>query len=241
MAIIDKTKTELIAELQQLEQESSNLKAALYKEINELKLAIDLLQNKMINCEAVFESSPVAMFIIDETTNIIMVNLAAVKLCGGSEEEILQHRPGNALRCAHSSKDPRGCGYAPDCKLCNVRNGIESLIADGGNIAGAELEFNLIKNEKPQIVWMIVGVEPMLYNGLKHWCIALNDITDRKLAEQEILKQLDELRRWYEVTLDREGRVMKLKQEVNELLKKSGEPVKYESIYPDDTDVEIKV
>jgi PAS domain S-box-containing protein len=194
MAIIDKSKAELIAKLQQGEQDSSNLKAVLDKEIRDLNTTIDLLQGKMINCDAVFESSPVAMFIIDETTNIVMVNLAAVKLCGGNEEEILQHRPGNALRCAHSSKDPRGCGYAPDCKLCNVRNGIESLIADGGNIAGAELEFNLIKNGKHQIVWMIVGVEPMIYNGSKHWCIALNDITEKRLIEEK-LKEANALMR----------------------------------------------
>ncbi len=59
------------------------------------------------------------------------------------------------------------------------------------------------------------------------------DITERKQAEEEIRKQLIELRRWYEVTLDREGRVLQLKQEVNELLKQYGEPMRYESVNPD--------
>ena len=56
-----------------------------------------------------------------------------------------------------------------------------------------------------------------------------HDITQRKQAEEKIHSQLAELRRWYDITLDREGRVMELKQEVNELLKQRGEPVKYES------------
>jgi len=64
------------------------------------------------------------------------------------------------------------------------------------------------------------------------------DITDRKRSEDEISKQMDELRRWYEVTLDREGRILELKKEVNELLKQRSEPLRYESAIPDDSDVE---
>jgi|GEM_PF-1054273 len=171
----DKTREELINELQQLKQENS-----------ELKLANDTFRKRIMNCEAIFESSPVAMFIIDETTNIVMVNLAAVKLCGGSEDEILQHRPGNALRCVHSVKDSRGCGYSPDCKTCEVRNAIESLIAKGGAVNGAELDLTLNHDGNPQKVWMNVGVEPVIKEGEKHWCIAMSDITKNKLIEESL-------------------------------------------------------
>ena len=67
----------------------------------------------------------------------------------------------------------------------------------------------------------------------------IQDITKRKLAEEEIQKQLEELQRWHKVTIGREGRVIELKREVNELLKKIGETVKYESTISDDPDVEI--
>jgi PAS domain S-box-containing protein len=42
-------------------------------------------------------------------------------------------------------------------------------------------------------------------------------------------KQLDELRRWQQVTLGREGRVMAMKKEVNELLAERGQPPRYPS------------
>jgi hypothetical protein len=42
------------------------------------------------------------------------------------------------------------------------------------------------------------------------------------------LDQLDELRRWQNIFLGREGRVLELKKEVNELLEKLGEPKKYD-------------
>jgi len=55
------------------------------------------------------------------------------------------------------------------------------------------------------------------------------DITERKLAEEEIRVQLNELLRWQKVMLDREGRVQQLKAEINELLRQRGEAVRYPS------------
>jgi PAS domain S-box-containing protein len=56
------------------------------------------------------------------------------------------------------------------------------------------------------------------------------DITERKQAEARMAEQLDELRRWHQATLGREGRVLELKKEVNELLVKAGQPPRYASV-----------
>jgi len=53
------------------------------------------------------------------------------------------------------------------------------------------------------------------------------DVTERMKAMQEIREQLDELLRWQEVMLNREGRVQELKREVNDLLAKGGSPPRY--------------
>jgi PAS domain S-box-containing protein len=154
-----------------------------HTDITERKQAEAALQAEKANLDAIFESSPVAMFILDDTTNIVKLNAAAVLMTGGSSSEALQHRPGNALRCIHSLKDPRGCGYSKECKVCSVRNGIESLIAKGGSIHGAELMLELVRNGEAQKVWISVGAEPIQLNGRQHVCVAMDDITERKQAE----------------------------------------------------------
>jgi PAS domain S-box-containing protein len=53
------------------------------------------------------------------------------------------------------------------------------------------------------------------------------DITKRKQAEFNLAEQLEELRRWHDITLGREGRVLELKHEVNELLGQAGQPPRY--------------
>jgi PAS domain S-box-containing protein len=55
------------------------------------------------------------------------------------------------------------------------------------------------------------------------------DITERKLAEDRIRSQLEELRRWHSAMLGREVRVLQLKREVNEALAEAGRPARYAS------------
>jgi len=57
----------------------------------------------------------------------------------------------------------------------------------------------------------------------------VQDITQRKQAEMKQLEHIQELQRWQAATMGREGRVLELKREVNELLSKAGQPVRYPS------------
>jgi PAS domain S-box-containing protein len=59
--------------------------------------------------------------------------------------------------------------------------------------------------------------------------VVFTDITERKQAEKKIEEQLDELRRWHNITLGREDRVLELKSEVNQLLEQAGLPPRYPS------------
>ena len=56
------------------------------------------------------------------------------------------------------------------------------------------------------------------------------DITERKRSEAELASQLDELRRWQDVTIGREIRALELKREVNELCRKLNLPPRYASV-----------
>ena len=56
------------------------------------------------------------------------------------------------------------------------------------------------------------------------------DITARRQAEEQVARQLDELRRWQTVTLGRESRIAELKREVNALASRLGQPSPYGSV-----------
>lgn len=65
------------------------------------------------------------------------------------------------------------------------------------------------------------------------YACTFTDITDRKRAEGEISKQLEELQRWNDVMQGREDRMIELKKEVNELLIRAGQPPRYQSVVPE--------
>jgi len=61
------------------------------------------------------------------------------------------------------------------------------------------------------------------------FAVVFNDVTERMQAENQLKEQLDELRRWHQVTIGREDRIIALKHEVNSLLEKEGKPPRYPS------------
>ncbi len=57
-----------------------------------------------------------------------------------------------------------------------------------------------------------------------------HDVTDRLRREDQLRRQIEELQRWHELTLNREGRIQQLKLEVNDLLLRLGESERYASV-----------
>ena len=57
--------------------------------------------------------------------------------------------------------------------------------------------------------------------------VSVRDVSERRQAEEEMSRQLAELRRWHAVTLGRENRVVELKREVNALARRLGEAPPY--------------
>ncbi len=60
-----------------------------------------------------------------------------------------------------------------------------------------------------------------------HFITTVVDITDRKQAEEELKRKMCELERFNSTMVGRELRMIELKKEVNELLKKAGQSEKY--------------
>jgi PAS domain S-box-containing protein len=110
------------------------------------------------------------------------------------------------------------------------RQGIEAAehaIETGWHQPPYELELITRNGRK---IWVQVDESPVVKDAKTIAIVgSLTNITERKRAEEEIKKQLDELQRWHNATLGRETRVLDLKREVNELLGQTGKPPRYPS------------
>lgn len=154
--------------------------------------AEDALLAEQTNLAAIFEASPVAMLVCDQGTNVVRVNRATLRLAGRGEECLLEHQPGSELQCgdvlgcARHSQAEGGCGTSPECPLCPLRSAILSALAGGVSLRRVESSLEVLRDGETEVIWLRVGAEPMLMNGAPHVTVAVDDITDRRRAENAL-------------------------------------------------------
>lgn len=165
---------------------------------------------------------------------------------------LMSNLPGMAYRCANDrnwtmsfvSASARALtGYAAEDLLGNARVSYAELIHPEDRERVWEEVQSAVAQDRPFVLDYRIrtasGTERWVWErgcGVKDGAgvvIAIEgfitDITGRKEAEARLAEQVRELQRWQDATLGREGRILELKREVNELLKKAGEPIRYPS------------
>jgi hypothetical protein len=60
--------------------------------------------------------------------------------------------------------------------------------------------------------------------------VTFRDITKRKQAEKELKEHMEDLEQFSRLTMNREERMIQLKEEINNLLEKTGQEKKYQIV-----------
>lgn len=79
------------------------------------------------------------------------------------------------------------------------------------------------------LYWVQASISPLRgeEGGITHFISIHEDITERKRLDEEARQHMDELERFARLTVDREERMIELKQEVNSLLAEAGRQARY--------------
>jgi len=164
-------------------------------DITDRKQTEDALRTERKNLRAIITSSPVGMLLLDEETRIVDTNAVLVSMVSRNPSQVIGERGGGGLGCIHSQENEKGCGFSPACPDCSLRKGILAVLTSGTSVRGAEIQANLLINGQERRPWLRVSAELVLLDGRKHVVVAVDDITDRKLAEKELIetnRQLEE-------------------------------------------------
>jgi len=145
---------------------------------------------------------------VDENDNFSFVNSAACKIFGYSKEELLKMNFKDLL--------------TPE----NQQNFLQQTALRKKGETG---KYDIVFNRKNGDIRVISSsVSPLIVNGeFKGSFGIFYDITERKKAEQQIKKSNEELAAFNKLAIGRELRMIELKSEINELLKKMGKEEKY--------------
>ncbi len=166
-------------------------------------------ENKLARLTRALDHSKNEIYLLDPQTWLFMdANQGALDKTGYTLQELV-------------------CMTALDLKPEFSRESYAALLAP---LLAAEREFMRLETLHRSRDGTLYPVEvhlEMTHDESPVLMIVALDITERRQAELRLLEQLDELQRWQKTMLGREGRIISIKQEVNELLARLGLPPRY--------------
>jgi PAS domain S-box-containing protein len=178
------------------------------KDITESKQSEEALKNEALRRRVLMEGSQDGIAIINQQHQVVEANARFAEMLGYTSEEMLGLYIWD-FEATMTEAEIR----ANFANLLNTSTIIETRHRrKDGTVYDVEVSIGST----------MVGGEPMVFTISR-------DITARKLAESNLVEQLEELRRWHDTTLGREGRILELKHEVNDLLSQTGKHPRYQS------------
>lgn len=157
--------------------------------------------------EALFQQARDIILLVDPAGGIVEANEAALAAYGYTAEEI------RTLQI-HDLRDP------------DSRDSLDRQLSAADRPGG--VQFETVHRRKDGSPFPVeISSQVVEIGGQRFRQSFIRDIGERRRAEETVRRQLDELRRWYEVTLAREGRIGELKAEINGLRQRLGEPPRY--------------
>jgi PAS domain S-box-containing protein len=176
-----------------------------FRNITERKQLNKILDRKQKNLEAIFDAVPTGMLLIDGDMTVKRVNNAIRQMVGKDYPQIINRPIGTALACINSTCSEKGCGHSPACKACSLQKFIKDVLNSEQAVREVEIRpaFKVVGEEITP--WLCMTVEPVTIDGCKYAVIALDDITERKEAEEK-LKETMEMKSQFISTVSHELR-----------------------------------
>jgi PAS domain-containing protein len=124
---------------------------------------------------SILDAIPSPVFVVDEDVCILDFNDAALPLLGGQPASALHRRGGEALRCVNATDVPAGCGRAPHCRDCVVRNSVSESF-QGRRVVRRATHMQLVGPAGAKDVYILVTTAPLAYEGEPFVVLILEDI-----------------------------------------------------------------
>ncbi len=145
----------------------------------------EALDKKQKNLEAIFDAAPIGMLLADENMIITRVNSAVKQMLHKEYPQIINRQVGDALGWVNSTHNEKTCGCSQACAGCLLKKTIKSVLDTGRPTRHVEIHPTLKIDNKEIMFWFRICAEPIIIDDRRHVLLAVDDITERKKAEEE--------------------------------------------------------
>jgi len=133
--------------------------------------------------EELIAALPYIAVILNQHREIVFSNKALLKLMGIEDMEgLLGQRPGDALKCIHSTTMEAGCGTSGHCQVCGAANAILACQETGESITD-ECRIRTSHNGHEECLDLEVTASPLIWGDIRFTVFTARDISSKKRKE----------------------------------------------------------
>lgn len=131
------------------------------------------------------DAMPCPVLVVEEDVRIVDFNTAAGKILDEKRELVVQRRAGEMLHCLHSFETPEGCGRAPACRQCPVRNSVNHALG-GQTPLRQTVKLDLVMQGQTVQALFLITVAPLTFEDVRLAVVILEDIREIAMLRQMI-------------------------------------------------------
>lgn len=154
-----------------------------FRDISRIRTMEEEISIERNNLKQTFEAIPSAMLLVDNNSEIKVVNKQFLDSFNSIQSMVLNHKLGDGLLCINSIE--QGCQNGEHCNYCAVRKKIKEVLDSGKSCNDVILQHTIIYNGKKISPWLKINFVPVTIGGVKNVMIVADNITE--LIEKEKL------------------------------------------------------
>ncbi len=126
---------------------------------------------------SVFDAIPSLIFVVDDDVRIQEYNAAAAEILSLKRPAILKRRGGEVLNCLHATDVPEGCGRAPLCKSCVIRNSVTEAF-QGNRVVRRRKKLEILREGHKTEIYALITASPFYYKKRPLALLVIEDISE---------------------------------------------------------------
>ena len=127
--------------------------------------------------KTIFDVMPSMVFVVDKDVRVQEYNSAASDLIMSERNIVLKQRAGDILHCIHSKDVAEGCGRAPYCEKCIIRNSVADAF-QGSRTVRRRTKLELIRDEQNVLIYALITVSPFIFHEALFALLVIEDISE---------------------------------------------------------------
>ena len=182
------------------------------------KLLEERVRERTEELRQLLQSAGEGMYGVDAAGRLTFINPVALNLLGFTEEEMIGKEVHDLI---HHSREDGSRYQIEDCPIfATWTHGTQSRTTEEAFWRKDGRSFPVEYTSAPIIK----------DGNVVSAVVTFRDITERKQAEKELKEHMDELESFTRLTMNREEKMIGLKEEINNLLEKTGQEKKYKIV-----------